>query len=546
MPTLYIDTETRSKLNIKDCGAWRYAADPSTQPLYLCYAVDDDEVATWRPSDPVPTPFCEAARGFADWNVIAHQYDFERFICQLVLTTRYGFPSIPFTSWHCSMRLALANAYPAELGLLSQALDLPHRKDPKALRALRAVSRPRKDGSWDEDPAKLALVHERCVLDVITMRAVWRHLKLRHLSESERYLQLLDAEINRRGVRVDRAFVEAARALASNERNAVNVRLSELTDGAITSIDQVQKLRAAVNARGHAMTTLGKRSVAATLAHDPDDHTRQLLELRRDGARASVKKFNKILAYAGDDDRLRGTLQMYGSATGRWSSPGPQLHNLKRNERSLPLSVVDAVRNGDRAHVAQFGNPLAMLGDISPAMLCAASGHVLMSADLRMIESRVLAWVASDERKLAIHRNYDHTGDKNLEPYRVLASLMLGKSVKEITDNERQQGKFAELAAGFGGGVGAWKRIFDDPRPDREIERDKVKWRLMHPKICRFWHRLFKAVCVAVKLKTAVRVDEPPAPSIVCSFEDGNLYITLPSGRSITYPNARLGQVRGA
>ena len=204
---------------------------------------------------------------------------------------------------------------------------------------------------------------------------------------------------------------------------------------------------------------------------------------------------------------------MYGAATGRWTAPGPMLHNLKRNELGAPLSVIDAVRRGDRAHIAQFGSPLTVLANVSRGMLCAAPGrHRLCSGDFRMIESRVLAWVAGDERKLAIHRDYDRTGDKNLEPYRVLASLMLGKPVEAITDNERQLGKFAELAAGFGGGVGAWRRIFDDPRPDAEIERDKVKWRQLHPKIVTFWHRLFKAISAAVNLRVAVRVNEPPLP----------------------------------
>ena len=321
-------------------------------------------------------------------------------------------------------------------------------------------------------------MRQRCVTDVITTRAVWKHPDLHHLDEPERRLQILDAEINRRGVRIDRAFVTAARDFATTERNAINVRLSELTDGAVTSVDQVQRLRAAINARGHNMKTLGKRSVAAVLAHDPDEMTKQLLELRRDGARSSVRKFAKILNYADDDDdRLRGTLTMYGAATGRWTSPGPMLHNLKRNELGVPLSVIDAVFRNDRAYIAQFGSPLAVVANVSRGMLCAKTGHLLFSGDFRMIESRVLAWVAGDERKLAIHRDYDRTGDKNLEPYRVLATQMLNKPIEEIGANERQQGKFAELAAGFGGGIGAWRRIFDDQRPDAEIERDKRKWR---------------------------------------------------------------------
>jgi Toprim domain/DNA polymerase family A/CHC2 zinc finger len=542
MPTLPIDVESRSKINLQGSGSWCYCADPSTEPLLLCFAVDDGAVQTWRQGDPIPAPFLAAARAPADWTVVAHNFGFELPFYELILAPRFGFPAIPLSCWHCTMRLALANAHPAELGLLSQALGLPYRKDPKAVKALREISRPRrKGGGWDEDPAKLELVHQRCITDVSTTRAVWTHPRLHHFDEPERRLQILDAEINSRGVRIDRAFVTAARDFATKERNGINVRLFELTDGAITSVDQVQKLRAAINARGHKMETLGKRSVAAVLAHDPDDMTKQLLELRRDGARSSVRKFAKILNYASnDDDRLRGTLTMYGAATGRWTSPGPMLHNLKRNELGAPLSVLDAVCRNDRAHIAQFGSPLAVVANVSRGMLCAKPGHLLFSADLRMIESRVLAWVAGDERKLAIHRDYDHTGDKNLEPYRVLATQMLNKPIEEIGANERQQGKFAELAAGFGGGIGAWRRIFDDQRPDAEIERDKNKWRSLHPKIVTFWHRLFKAVRIAVQMRTAVRVNEPPLPEIVCSFEDRNLYIILPSGRSLTYPGARL------
>jgi hypothetical protein len=173
-------------------------------------------------------------------------------------------------------------------------------------------------------------------------------------------------------------------------------------------------------------------------------------------------------------------------------------------------------------------------------MLCARPGHLLYSGDFRMIESRVLAFVANEAWKLQLHREYDRTGEQHKEPYRLLASMMMGRPIEDIDANARQQGKFAELAAGFGGGVGAWRRIFDDQRPDAEIEVDKAKWRQLHPRIVTFWHRLFRAVRIAVQLRAAVRVNEAPLPEIVCSFEDGNLYIVLPSGRRLTYPGARL------
>ena len=176
------------------------------------------------------------------------------------------------------------------------------------------------------------------------------------------------------------------------------------------------------------MTSLNKRAVAQVLAHKPDDYVRQLLELRRTGARAAVNKFKRMLAYASPaDDRMRGTLRMYGAGPGRWAGLGPQLQNLKKNESNLPLSVVDSVRAGDRSGIAQYGNPLALLGDVSRAALCAGEGMELKSGDFSAVESVVLAWLAGEQWKLLAYQTYQQTGDTTLEPYRVIARKMLQK-----------------------------------------------------------------------------------------------------------------------
>src|SRR5262249_15173900 len=149
-----------------------------------------------------------------DWRLVAHASQFEQAIHAHVLIPRFGFPELPFDVWHCTQQLASCNAYPAELGLLAQALGLPYRKEPEAAKAMRALSRPRKprrneDKSqifWHDDPDKHALLRARCRLDVITTRAVWTHSKLRHPSAAERHCQILDAGINRRGIQLDRGF----------------------------------------------------------------------------------------------------------------------------------------------------------------------------------------------------------------------------------------------------------------------------------------------------------------------------------------------------
>jgi DNA polymerase len=557
MPNLYWDVETRSAASLRLVGAWNYAAHPTTEMLCLCYAVDDGGVQTWTNrslldpndrGDPVPEPFLAAARDPKNWRLISHNYEFERTVLEPILIPKHGFPSIPLEAQHCSMTVALANAYPAELETLAQALELPYGKDREGLLLMRQMSRPRKprkgeDKSvlhWVFDAEKLARLIEYCAQDVRASRAVWNHPKLRPLIKAERRVQILDAIINRRGVRADRELALAARDMSVRERIAINAALTDLTDGTITSVNQAGRIKAYANDRGHAMTGVTKRSVSAVLAADPDDATRRVLELRRDGARASVLKYEKILAYAGaDDDRMRGTMRMYGAGPGRWAGKGPQLQNLKKNESGIPLEVADVVRAGDRARLRQYGNPLDVLGDVARAAVCAASGHVLMAADFGAIESRILAWFADETWKLETYREFDRTGDKATEPYRVVAAKMLRQNDPAgLSKEERGKGKAGDLACGFGGSVGAWKRIVSgDDRPDAEVFADIRAWRDAHPHTTAYWRELSRAI------RIAIRTNQPfAAGKITAGYEDGNLYLALPSGRRITYPQAKLVQ----
>src|SRR5262249_42538496 len=252
----------------------------------------------------------------------------------------------------------------------------------EARKAMHRLSRPgtAKNRKKPADPAArerdLALLLERCKNDVRATRAAYNSPRLRPLLPEERQQLPLDAKINARGVGANVPFLEAMRALAVQERNAVNVRLSELTARVITSVDQVLRIKDAVNARGHDMPSLSKRSVSATLAHQPDAFVRELLELRQRGAYASVRMAKRLLEYAdATDGRIRGALRIYGAGPGRWSSPGPQLHNLRRNDAEYPASLVDALIAGDHAELARFGNPLGVAAELSRAALSASPGH---------------------------------------------------------------------------------------------------------------------------------------------------------------------------
>jgi DNA polymerase len=259
---------------------------------------------------------------------------------------------------------------------------------------------------------------------------------------------------------------------------------------------------------------------------------RQLLELRQAGARSATSKLARMQAYASPHDhRMRGTLRMFGASTGRWSGLGPQLQNLKKNESGLPLSVVDSIRRGDRSDIAQYGAPLALLGDLSRAAICAAPDNELMSGDFSAIESVVLAWLSNESWKLDAYRIYLRTGDTTIEPYRVIARRLLNKGADaDISGAERQLGKAAELASGFGGSVGAWRRIMpDDPRTDDEIRAIIHQWRAAHPLTRKFWNDLSRALRVAIRTGLPVLVAPAPQPPIVATFEGGILRLRLPS-----------------
>jgi DNA polymerase len=223
---------------------------------------------------------------------------------------------------------------------------------------------------------------------------------------------------------------------------------------------------------------LTKRSVSAVLAHNPAGNIGQLLELRRAGARASTRKFDALLKSVDADQRLRGTLRFHASSTGRWAGSRFQPQNLKKPETRDLDAAVDAILAGDMPRIRELGAPLMIAGDAARAIICAAPGHILIGADFSAIESRVLAWLADEKWKLETYRKYDATGNPEFEPYCVMASRALKRTVTPDDEVGRAFGKVFDLAFGFGGGVGAWRK-FDptDTYSDAEIEGFKRAFR---------------------------------------------------------------------
>lgn len=543
---LHRDVETRSCVDLKKIGAHKYARDPSTDILCVAYAIDQDPVQLWRPGDPVPPEFIEAANN-PSWVVISHNDAFETAIEQHVLAPRYGWPIVPIERHRCTMVMALAAALPAALGKVADALELANRKDAAGEKLMRQMSKPR-PARKDEDPAgiywfddadRLDRLYYYCRQDVEVARELYGRLP--PLTPSEQSLWELTTKINDRGFCVDRKFAEAARKIAQAAAPEIDQEIAAITGGAVTKIGQVARLQAWLTEQGYSPNKLDKKAIEKLLL-DPDlpAPVQRALELRFGGAQAATKKFDAALAHAGADDRVRGSYKYHGASTGRWAASGFQPQNLKRPDAEAVDAAIAAVGTGDYKLVAELypQKVLSTVGDCGRSMIVAAPGHVLIGADFSSIESRVLAWVAGEAWKLDSYRRFDATHDPRDEPYCVTACKIFRVPPGTYTKDspQRDVGKICDLAFGYAGALGAWRKFEPERFTDAEVEAFKAEWRVAHPKICKLWDAIDRAAWAAVCERGRV---VPCGPvSFKCS--GAFLQLKLPSGRKLSYPQPRI------
>jgi 5-hmdU DNA kinase, helical domain len=219
---LHYDFETRSACDLLTAGAWRYAADPSTEVLCCAFAVDDEPVQLWTPGDPIPPEFIEAEAS-SNWLIASHNNQFELAIETHVLQPRFSWPLVPLERRRCSMAAALASALPGSLEGAAAAFALPHRKDADGHRIMMQMAKPHKGGGWIDDPGRRERLHRYCIRDVEAERGLFHALP--PLSIDEQMLWMLDAEINARGFYVDVELTKNARELVRREQTAIKSRV---------------------------------------------------------------------------------------------------------------------------------------------------------------------------------------------------------------------------------------------------------------------------------------------------------------------------------
>jgi DNA polymerase len=545
MHVLHRDYESRSVLLLEDVGAWRYAADPRTEVRCCSYCVDDQPVKLWTPADPVPPEFIEAAQN-PDWLVNAHNAQFEIALEHFILTRRHGFPKFPLSRQRCTMAMALASSLPAKLERVAEVLELLHQKDRAGHRLMLMMSkprRPRKDEDpqalvWFEDPDRMARLYEYAKTDAEVEREL--HDVLQSLSAEELAVWQLDLRINARGFYFDRKLAEAARSVAQAAAPELDAELTYITNSAVTRINQIAKLKAWLAEQNCVVDSLDKDVITELLLKDDlPAPVRRVLELRQSGAQAAAKKITALLARCSDDGRIRGAFRYHGASTGRWSGNGVQPQNLKHPEVEDVDAAIAAVSTGSYPHVrGLYSKPLAVIGDLSRSMICAAPGRRLIGADLSSIESRILAWVSDESWKVDSYRRFDATHDPRDEPYCITACKIFGVPDGTYNDKspERKVGKVCDLAFGYQGGLNAWRKFEPDRFTDVEVEQFKLDWRAAHPNIKRFWYAIDRATWEAVRNREHVI----RCGRLLLKCTGAYLFIKLPSGRKLAYPYPRI------
>ena len=538
MKELGIDIETYSSYDLAKCGVYRYVEAPDFAVLLFAYSIDNGPVTCvdFAQGEELPD---EIYNALIDPEVIKTAWNaaFER-IC---LSKHFGLgkPMDP-AQWKCTMVRAARMGLPLSLGQCGEVLRLDNGKMEEGRSLIRFFSVPGRNGVRhmpEAAPDRWATFKAYCVRDVEVEQALLAKVRRLEAPAFDEELYVADQEINDRGVLIDRALVDNAASFDRDYKAELLKEAQELT-GMENPNSAAQLKEYLRRTTGMFYASIGKKNIdeiEESLTAWPQ--AKRVMALRREMAKTSNKKYEAMRTCVCDDGRIHGLLQFYGAArTGRWAGRLVQVQNLPQNH----LSDLDYARALVKAvdleeFELNYANVTQVLSELIRTAFIASPGHILHVCDFSAIEARVIAWIAGEGWVLDVFRN---GGDI----YCATASQMFGVPVGKHGKNShlRQKGKISVLALGYGGGIAALEAMGGSHLGLSEYEeRQTVRlWREANPHIVRLWAIVEKAAIAAIKTGNAVTIHR----GITVGFRWGMLLITLPSGRTICYPRARVGK----
>lgn len=532
--------ETRSTVDLRRAGVYRYAEDTTTEVIVVCWAVDQEPVQTWLPlKDPMPV---DLRKWLQDPSciVVAHNSGFERTLYNAKLVDKFQVPQIPLYRWDCTAARAARMALPRSLDGAAQALGLDVQKDAEGHRLMMRMCRPRsedEDGiiTWWDDDARMQRLAQYCATDVEVERLLDE--QLRQLAD-DRPVWSHTELINDRGVRINTAFASKAVAVADMAQAVLNEALEKLTDGAVKTASNVGGIKAWLSKQGINIfegsdESLNKEAIQHLLNKDhlPED-VKAVLRIRANGGKSSVAKYTAMLERVSADGRVRGNLMYHGASTGRWSGSGVQLQNLPRA----------TVKDWDAAEATLLPvgpETSSILSQMVRGTIVAEPGHRLIWADYAAIEARGVAWLAGQDDLVALFAG----GGK---VYEEMAAQIYNVDPSEIQKDsvERFLGKTVILGCGYSMGAVRFRQACaaQGVHIDEELaSRAVFTYRTKYPQIPMLWRRLDDAAIAAVRRPS----NDTVYGNIKFRCENGWLLVRLPSGRKLFYREPRIVEQAG-
>lgn len=545
MKHLHIDIETYSGVNLVDVGVYRYAQDPAFKIILFAYAWDNEEptvVDTYDDEYPGESIPPEVWKALTDPEVlkIAHNANFET-VC---ISTYFGL-KLDLSQWFCTQVGAAYLGLPLSLDKIGQVLNLTEQKDSKGKALINFFSLPckptKKNGGRtvnrpEHDPEKWELFKEYNAQDVRTEVEIFKYLaRFEGLPAIEWQYWVQDQEINARGVYIDAEFIDAAIEANTAFLAEVHAELVRITG--VDNPNSLDQLKAWLEEQlGHPVKSLDKEQLQDFLESEfIPPHVARVIELRQLGSKTSVSKYNAMKNYACADGRIRGLLQFYGAnRTGRFAGRGVQVQNLKRTMGKGLLTAKEAVRKGIADLL--YDDVPEVISTLVRTALIASPGRSLVVSDFSAIEARVVAWLAGEDWVLDVFNSHGKL-------YEATASKMFNVPLEQITKGSdlRQKGKVASLALSYQGASGALITMGALRQGLEEAELPSIvkAWRSANPSIVKFWRECEQAAKHVITKRTSY-VLRKPYTSLKFQYEKGYLFITLPSGRRLSYYGAQV------
>ena len=533
---LAADIESFSDVDLIKCGVYAYADSPAFEILLFAYSFDGGETQIIDLAQGERLP-AEVEEAIFDVSVTktAYNANFER----TCLSKHFG-RYIPPESWHCSAVQAAMLALPRSLEDVGRVLGLDEQKMKEGKELIRYFCVPCKptkaNGGRTRNlpchaPEKWELFKTYCKRDVDVEKSIRRKLHNFPIPESEMELYRLDQRINDRGVLVDMGLVEQAIACERLHKEIVTKRAYELTG--LENPNSVAQLKGWLGGKGMEAESLSKKAVAEMIA-ETDGEVEELLKLRLLMAKTSVKKYEAMERSVCSDGRVHGMLMFCGAnRTSRWSGKIVQIQNLPKNYIPDLELARDLVKQGRFEDIELlYDSTPNVLSELIRTAFIPKPGCRFVVADFSAIEARVLAWLSGEQWRLDVFTSHGKI-------YEASASSMFHVPMEEITKGSplRQKGKLAELGLGFGGAAGALISMgaLDMGLTEDELPPLVAAWRKANPHITQFWWDVDAAAVKAVTEKQKTKVGK-----IIFEYKSGILFITLPSGRKLSYVKPRM------